>query len=404
MLDSSSIVRIPRSLTEDEVKQRFVPFLKVFYQNRYEPMQKSMSVALDNVSKDGQVVADGMISFRKSDGTPFVCTYEATSRDKAMEVKFQTNLHYLRWDCLAFALVWSAVVYAYLYLTDLVWLVERKFIGNLGIVLGTGIVAFLSWYFVMKGWRKYRYIYAIQQFKQYHADEQWIAIAEDVFLSPNDPYMVELRNQCIYHGIGLAIVPAEGEVRKLVDPSRLGIFGKDRKMVQWVTRAVWYQAFSQNVSQMAAHRPKLPNVLTVWWNKIGRPLRYLLLDPVKKSYRRWLSGSVDDASAMYARFMSAQSVQKWVALMAGLTLVMLFYQVTTFREARVLELKELQLRDSLGRNPEDYIRPQIKDEIIPYDGNPTGVPKQFNVRKDQKFKAEIEEEGGNVINLSGDDD
>jgi hypothetical protein len=362
-----------------------------------------VSVALDNVSKDGRVVADGMISFRKSDGTPFVCTYEATSRDKAMEVKFQTNKQYLLWDCFSFALVCSAVIYAYLYLSDLVWLIERKFIGNLGIVLGTSIVAFLSWYFVAKKWRKYRYIYAIQQFKQYHADEQWVAIAEDVFPSPNDPFMVELRNQCVYHGIGLAIVPAEGAVRKLVDPSRLGIFGKDRKMTQWVTRAVWYQAFSQNVSQMAARRPKAPDILTVWWNKLYRPVHYLLLDPVKRSYRRWLSGSVDDASTAYARFMSAQSVQKWVALMAGLTLGVLFYQVTTFREARVLEMKELQLRDSEGRNPEDYIRPQNGGEIVPYDGNPTGVPKQYNVRKGQKFRAETEEEG-NTINLSGDDD
>lgn len=384
------------TLSEDEVKRRFVPFLRDFYKNRYEPMSNSVQVELDNVSKEGWV-ADGKITFRKSDGSPFVCTYEATSRDKADEVKFKRNHLYFHWDCAAFGAVCAALAYVFLYETNFKWLVESKLIGNIGTLIGIGIIGFLSWYFVMRNWRKYRYIYAIQQFKQYFADEQWVAIAEDVFPSPNDPYLLELRNQCVYNGIGLAIVPQEGLVRKVIDPSRLGIFGKDRKLTQWVTRAQWYQIFSHNVEQMAAKRPKAPDALTVVWNKIYRPFHYLVVDQFKKNVRRVLNRPLEQSVSSYNRFMSAQSVQKWMALLALAVVVPLFWNVMRFQEAKVSDL-ELMLRPN-GLNPEDQTGYLVDGEIIPPDGVPTGVPKQFPVSKNKKFK---EEES--VINYSGDKD
>lgn len=384
------------SLSEDEVKHRFVPFLRDFYKNRYEPMPNSVSVELDNVSKEGWV-ADGKITFRKSDGTPFVCTYEATSRDKAEEVKFRRNYLYFHWDCAAFGGVCAALAYAFLYETNFKWLVLSKFIGNVGTLLGIFIIGFLSWYFVMRNWRKYRYIYAIQQFKQYFADEQWVAIAEDVFPSPNDPYLLELRNQCVYNGIGLAIVPKEGLVRKIIDPSRLGIFGKDRRITQWVTRAQWYQIFSQNVGQMAAKRPKAPDALTVIWNRIYRPFHYLVVDQFKRNVQKVLNRPLGQSASSYNRFMSAQSVQKWMLLLAVLVVTPLFWNVMRFEETRVSDL-DLMLRPN-GINPEDQTGYLIDGEIIPPDGEPTGVPKQFPVGKNKKFAEE-----GNVINYSGESD
>ena len=89
------------SITEDDVKQRFIPFLKDFYRNRYEPLPNTLSVNFDNVSEGG-VVADGMLQFRKPDGSLFTCTYEATSRDKIGEVKYTLNINYFIWDCAAF--------------------------------------------------------------------------------------------------------------------------------------------------------------------------------------------------------------------------------------------------------------------------------------------------------------
>lgn len=395
MQESQSFIPKAISLTEDEVKRRFIPFLRDFYKNRYEPASNSVAVELDNVSKEGWV-ADGKITFRKPDGTPFVCTYEATSKDKAEEVKFQLNFQYFLWDCAAFGLVFAALAYVYFFEMELLWLVELKGVGNVGFVLGVGLIGFFCWYFLMQGWRKYRYIFAIQQFKQYFADEQWVAIAEDVFPAPNDPYLLELRNQCVYHGIGLAIVPQEGLIRKVIDPSRLGIFGKDRQMTQWVTRAQWYQSFSQNVGAMAARRPKAPDALTVLWNRIYRSFHYLVIDPFKRNIWSILRQPAEQGSSAYTRFMGAQGVQKWIALLALVVIVPLFWRVITFSDSKVLDLKELELRPN-GKNPEDQVGYLVEGELIPSDGEPTGVTKQFPVARDKKFS----DEDDNAIDLSG---
>lgn len=384
-------------LTEDEVKRRFMPFLRDFYKNRYEPMHNTVSAEIDNVSKEGWI-ADGKITFRKSDGSPFVCTYEATSRDKSEEVKYQLNVLYLLWDCAAFGLVAAAFAYVFFFQTDYLWLTGLKAIGNIGLLLGIGMIGFFAWYFLVKGWRKYRYIYAIQQFKQYFADEQWVAIAEDVFPAPNDPYLLELRNQCVYNGIGLAVVPKEGAVRKIIDPSRLGIFGKDRKMTQWVTRADWYQSLSQNVEKMAARRPKAPDALSVYWNRLFRPVHYLLLDPIKRSFRRILGKPASQGAEVYTRFMSAQGVQKWIALLAFVVITPLFWRVVTYGDASVYDLEGLELRPN-GKNPEDQRGFLLEETPPPPDGQPTGVTKQYPIAKNKKF-----EEEENEINLSGDDD
>ncbi len=362
-------------------------------------MPNSVAMELDNVSKEGWV-ADGKITFRKSDGSPFICTYEATSRDKADEVKYRLNFRYFLWDCFAFGLVCATIGYVFSYETNLLWLVGLKISGNFGLLTGIGIIGFFSWYFTMQGWRKYRYIFAIQQFKQYFADEQWVALAADVFPSPNDPYLLELRNQCIYNGIGLAIVPLDGVVRKLIDPSRLGIFGRDRKITQWVTRAEWYQAFTQNVGKMASRRPKAPDEFTIIWNKIYRPIHYLVIDPFNKTIRRFLSKPLGQTTTAYNRFMSSQGVQKWVAFLTILVITPLFWRVITYSEEKVRDLKELQLRPN-GINPEDQSGYLIEGERIPADGHATGVPKQYPIARDKKNKEESED---NTINLSGEEE
>ena len=397
MQEGQSFIHHFNSLTEEDVKLRFMPFLRDFYKNRYEPMPNSVAVELDNVSKEGWV-ADGKITFRKSDGSPFVCTYEATSRDKADEVKYRLNVFYLLWDCAAFGMVCAALAYVFIYQTDLVWLVELKAVGNIGLLIGTAMISFFMWYFVVKGWRKYRYIFAIQQFKQYFADEQWVALAEDVFPAPSDPYLLELRNQCVYNGIGLAIVPLEGMVRKINDPSRLGIFGKDRKMTQWVTRAQWYQSFTQNVDNRTVRGLKAPDLLTASWNKIYRPIHYLVFDPFKRNVWNMLSKPAGQTSEAYSRFMSSQGVQKWIILLALILIAPLFWRVITFSDAKVADLKDLQLRPN-GVNPEDQVGYLLEQEVIPPDGIPTGVPKQFPVAKNKKFEDEE-----NTIVLSGDDE
>ncbi len=390
-MDEPTYKRRMPGLSEDEVKRRFVPFLREFYRQRFEPMPGSEAVELDNVGEGG-LVADGKMTFRKADGSPFVCTYEATSRDKAQEVKFSVNEQYLLWDAAAFAAIAAAVLYAAFYAARREWLIDLRLEGNLGLLLGLTLIAFLFWFFLFRGWRKYRYIYALEQFKQYQADEQWVAIAEDVFPAPTDPYLTELRNQCVFSGFGLAIVTAENGVRPLSNPSRLGIYGEDRQITHWVTRADWYQAITQSPGGIVRFRP--PDALTVAWNKVSRPVRYLLMEPAKKYALAAFRRPIGQTATAYNRFMSGQQVQKWICALAFLLLIPLAWRVVHSRTDQLADLEKLT-EWRTGENPEDQPGYRPSDEIIPYGGEPTGVPKQF---------AETKQEAESTINLSGDDD
>ncbi|MCB9354987.1 MAG: SPOR domain-containing protein [Lewinellaceae bacterium] len=382
-------IRLIGGISEDTVKRRFVPFLKEFYRNRYEPSPDTIKVNLDNVGTGG-IVADGMITFKKEDDSTFVCTYEATSRDKIEEVRFSLNLVYFLWDCAAFGALCAACSYGFFYVTQFKWLYDLQATGNIGLIIGTATMGFFAWYFTMQGWRKYRYIYAIEQFKRYQADEQWVALAEDVFPAPNDPYMVELKTQCIYQGFGLALVPAEGPVRILNAPSRIGIFGKDRKMVDWFTRSQWYKTISQNVTTAARYRP--PDTFNVYWNKVARPVRHLVIEPFKKHIWGILSKPFGQTTDVYSRFMGGQKVQKWVFALSLATLLPLCYQVLSFSEENLADLEELKHWES-DINPEDQPGYTPNDDILPQ-----GVPKQYPVPV-QSPEPEI-----TTINLSGSDD
>jgi hypothetical protein len=387
-------------ITEETVKQRFVPFLKDFYKNRYEPVPGSVEVSLDNVSAEG-FVADGRLSFRKPDDTLFVCTYEATSLDKIEEVKYRLNANYFLWDCFAFGMTLAAFGYVLFYQGSRPWLIHLQWTGNLGLLLGMGMIGFFCWYFAMQRWRKYRYIFAIEQFKRYFADEQWVAVAEDVFPAPSDPYWIELRNQCVYHGIGLAVVPETGNVRKINDPTRLSFYGKDRKITHWVTRAQWYQAVASASSPLQKIRQKTPGALVVALNKMARPLHYLLLDPLKKHLGGALHKPLDAGASSYNRFMAAQSVQKIIALAALAVIVPLFWYVISHREENMADIPAL--KDWRGdKNPEDQAGYLIDGEAVPYDERPRGVPKQYPISV--RPAAQAEDDDTPTINLSGDED
>lgn len=403
---NQSFEQLNSILTEDVVKRRFVPFLREFYRNRYEPTADSIEVSLDNVG-EGSLVADIQMTFRKNDGSPFICTCEATSRDKAGEVKYSLNLVYFLWDCMAFGAMCTAAVYVYSYATRFKWLFDLQMTGNLGLILGVAMIGFFLWYFTMQGWRKYRYIYAIEQFKRYQADEQWIAIAEDVFPAPNDPYMLELKAQCIYHGFGLAVVPAEGAVRILNAPSRIGIYGKDRKMVHWLTRSQWYQTMTQNVGSVTAYRP--PDTVRAYLNKILRPVQYLVIEPFRKYVWSILSKPYGQTASAYTRFMSGQRIQKWMLVISVLSIIPLCYDVLTFTKENLADLEKLKHFES-EKNPEDEPGYVIDGAPIPFDGKPTGVPKQYpvSVKEPEVTTIDLSGDGGEeevpTINLSGNEE
>jgi hypothetical protein len=371
LADQKSFEQQKSNLTEREVALRFVPFLKDFYKNRYQSDPGTIQVTLANMSVEGWV-ADGKVTFRKPDGSAFICTYEATSVDKSEEVKYQRNNRHLTWDCAAAGALLAAVSYLWCYKMRLLWLIHLKGAGNVGFLFGVFMMGFLGCYLALQHWRKYRYIFAIQQFEQYFADEQWVALAEDVFPAPNDPYYLELRNQCIYHGIGLAIVPFEGHVRKIYDPSRLGIYGKDKKMAHWVTRSSFYLNVQEQAASMASRTTnQVPNALVVLWNKLFRPIQYLFFNPIVQRVRA-------TREATHTRRMKGQVFQQWMVLAAMVVITPLFWKIIHFKAEGVADLDRLQHWKG-GQNPEDEQGFIIDGAAIPYDGKPPGVPKQYPV-------------------------
>ncbi len=387
-------------LSEDDIKRIFPTFLKHFYLHRYDYRPGTEKTVLDNVSAEG-LIADGWFSFQMPEGQVFTATFEATSASNAGEVKYSLNTVYFLWDCAAFGAVVALAAYALSYVAHFEWLVQLGWVGNLGYILGTAFVGFLAWFFSMRSWRKYRYIYAVEQFKRYYADEQWIALADDVFRSPVDPYLEELRRQCIYSGFGLALVSGDGTVRVLVAPSRLGLYGKDRKIVHWITQREWFKATAHNI-QVMQRRVVLPSPLKRTLNKMGRSMRYLVLDPLREGFLR-TSGLRQQAEETWKRYMSRQSIQKWIFSLALLFLSPLVYQVLTYREAKVEDVIDLS-----GGNPEDQYGYLYEGEE--YDSR--GIPKQYPDHPERQSVPEptpvspkpAKQEEIPTINLSGIED
>jgi hypothetical protein len=383
----------PGVLHEDAIKKAFIPFLKSFYRYRYEFHPETMETALDNVGADG-LVADGMLRFKKTDGAYFTCTYEATSLDKSGEVKYTLNVVYFLWDCLAFGGLLAALLYAWFYTVRLPWLADLQLAGNMGLLLGVSAMGFLGWYFTMQKWRKYRYIYAIEQFKRYFADEQWVALGADVFIAPHDPYMEELKRQCIFHGFGLALVHWDGSVRTIATPSRLGVFGKDRRMIHWVTRSEWYRIMSKNVAVAASTRPPLPDRYKIIWNTIWKPIQYYVLQPARNLVWNALRQPLQAGAGGFERYMQGQSMQKWIFGLSITLICLLGYRVSTYSEENYADPKSL-IRQTQQPNPEEEPGFLLDQEPPPYKG---GVPKQYPARKKSRPSKKHEES-----NLSGDE-
>ena len=217
-------------LSENNIKTVTLRFLKTYY--KFRPRSGETSINRDLKSADG-IIADGQLVFPINKDDQFTATFEATSYETKGEVYYQLQKKLLFSDALAVSFLICAFFfswgYAYGYIT----------IEQLGLTryFSALAVLFLACYWIYNrlcySMHKYRYIYAIEQFKRYHADEQWISIGTDVFKSPADPSFIELRDQCVYNGFGLIIVNLDLEPQLLITPSREELFGKQRSRKQF---------------------------------------------------------------------------------------------------------------------------------------------------------------------------
>lgn len=233
--------KILTHLSENNIKRIALGFLKTYY--KFRPRGEGETIARYDVQTADGIIADGYLSYPLENGTDFIVTFEATSYDTHEEVVYKLQDRLLNWDCAAAAGLFTAFSFSFGLAKGYFSIRDFGLIGLLGLLLGIGILAFYFLRLFLAMMQRYRYIYAIEQFKRYHADEQWIAIAEDVFNGPNDRYLKELKHQCIYNGFGLLAVDRDGQAQMLITPSRQEVFGESRKNLDLFNRDI---AFKEN--------------------------------------------------------------------------------------------------------------------------------------------------------------
>lgn len=218
------------TIHEDDIKRVALGFLRGYYKHR--PRSEDIHTAV-NMRGEGGIVVDSYLSFADQEGETFVATAEATSVDTRDEVKYSVQVRLLLWDSLVFGTL-MGILY-YMASSWVSWLSMPVLNPTLrAITVGFIVLALSVFYgFVLRPLRRYRYIYAIAQFKKYHADEQWIALARSVFpqLDENHYYR-ELKRQCTRFGFGLILVDNHLQPRLMISPAKEETFARQRQEIR----------------------------------------------------------------------------------------------------------------------------------------------------------------------------
>ncbi len=225
---------MPNNWTEDDVKRATLRYLKGYYRHRPRKGETKSSIDMQG---EGDIIADGYLSFVKEDGKVFTATFEATSYDSRQELEFQPLSVKLFFDSFAVGSLLTAFILGVLHYFEFFLFQEVGLFFSITILMAAiGLSALLYKYFFQSFFNisRYRYIYAIEQFKNYFADEQWIAFAIDVF-PPNlkDKYFRELKRQCIRNGFGLIRLEADLEPRLLASPSMVEVSTVQRRIIRF---------------------------------------------------------------------------------------------------------------------------------------------------------------------------
>lgn len=232
-------------LSEENIKHATLSFLKTYYKNN-ESRGFGNTVAALDMQADKGIIADGYITFsveenpianlsskeaekailaeqteRKKTKKSFLATFEATSQHTAPEIQYSVQNTLLFFDALAIASIIAATSYGYNYMNDQFTLNQLgtfKFFGGFVAVLLASLIGYIL---TFRHLSRYHHIHALEQFKRYQADEQWVSYGEDVFANPENKYLLELKKQCIKEGFGLISVDQALQPSLVITPQRI---------------------------------------------------------------------------------------------------------------------------------------------------------------------------------------
>lgn len=273
------IVQDSGSHNEGEITAITLRFLRKYYRNRLR--DGDVEISADARGKGG-IVADGFLTYPVPGGGWFVATFESTSLDTRHEVRFSRRKGLLFADNMTVAMWGTAIGGALNYTQGWVSIKTYGPILPWGMFFSVFTILFFTFRMWAIPWRRYRVIQAVEQFKRYHSDEQWMAVGHDVFNGTLDPYYLELRHQCIRYGFGLLIIDHQGQVRIQLTPSREDVFAGQRKLVQFFSR----QGLSRSIASLSDH---------TWFknleegvNRVTAPLEPYLRSAFRREYlRQW---------------------------------------------------------------------------------------------------------------------
>lgn len=357
-------------LTEKEVQKISLSALRSYYRFR---VKADVPELISDVRGTGGIIADVQYSFPQEDGSRFMATLEATAMDTKEEVYFRRRLDLLLMDALAFAAIMIGLLFLALHIQKVGLVIHYSTLAIIGMMLVTLLV--LSAFFFLVAWnfRRYRYIYAVEQFKQYFADEQWIAISEDVFPDFQNDAFQELRKQCIRYGFGLIQIDSHRKPQLLIAPARRDVFEHRRRNVMFYTLQQLERLqrggalFSAQLKNILGKLP-LPAPLQQW--------QLPQMPQLSKSLQK-LTAPLNPSDSTYL-FRFKRSFRNQFAIMGfGVVLVStVFYleipqrpkryvsQVTYAQEVIAAEAARGPEPDSL-REPSDTVRP-FNNQVVPY--------------------------------------
>ena len=243
-------------LTEKIVVRVALTFLKRHY--RFMPRSSDTQIS-SNVSAGDGIVADGYLAFRRDEHESdkvFTATVEATDYMNREELRYSIYWQLLLIDSLTGALVLVALAAGWAHIRGAPSVYPAGPWLSVAILLGLTLVTTAVIVLFLRPLRRYHYIYAIEQFKRYHADEQWIAFAWDVFHSSQSKYYQELRRQCIAYGFGLMEVDREKHVKLHLAPTKVDVFANQRQVRRFRLQSDLGKAVRKGMERMP--RPAAP--------------------------------------------------------------------------------------------------------------------------------------------------
>ncbi|MEL6273570.1 MAG: hypothetical protein AAFU03_00515 [Bacteroidota bacterium] len=222
-------------ITEQDIRRLAIGHLRLYY--KFHPRRDWDGIqVVDKAHFYGGITIDARLTYVEPNGKLFIATVEATSLNKRAELDYRFWWFRLMAESLTLSLLTACSVLGLAQVQGLIP-ESHAFITaawwHLPAACG-GVWGF--WALLLSlNYRRYRYIYAIEQFKRFHADDQWIAFDGTLYPSHTDGRFYELERQCIRYGFGLLEVEKDRTLRVIIAPKRGDFFDAGRQQLPaWV--------------------------------------------------------------------------------------------------------------------------------------------------------------------------